>query len=80
MYNTYLYACANTAYFKKNAEEIPNGQTSIALSDAAKRNNIYVIGGTIPEREDDKLYNTCTIWAPDGKMIGKYRKVIIYDS
>jgi len=47
------------------------------LSEAAKKNNIYVIAGTIPERDDDKLYNTCTVWAPDGKLIAKYRKVKI---
>ncbi|XP_043670414.1 omega-amidase NIT2 isoform X1 [Vespula pensylvanica] len=78
-----LPECFNSSYgishFEKNAEEIPGGQTSIALSDVAKKNNIYVIGGTIPEREDDKLYNTCTIWAPDGKMIGKYRKMHLFD-
>ncbi|XP_015173290.1 PREDICTED: omega-amidase NIT2 [Polistes dominula] len=68
-----------TSHFPKYAEEIPKGQTSIVLSDAAKKNNIYVIGGTIPERDGDKLYNTCTIWGPDGKMITKYRKMHLFD-
>jgi len=63
------------AHFAKYAESIPNGETSMALSEAAKKNNIYVIGGTIPERDNEKLYNTCTIWAPDGKLVAKHRKV-----
>lgn len=53
-----------------------NGETSVALSKAAKENSIYVVGGTIPEIEGDKLYNTCcTIWGPDGTLIAKHRKV-----
>lgn len=78
-----LPECFNSPYgtnhFPKYAEEIPGGPTSVALSDAAKKNNICVVGGTIPEREGDKLYNTCTIWAPDGKMITKYRKMHLFD-
>jgi predicted amidohydrolase len=35
---------------------------------------IYVIGGSIPERDGDKLYNTCTIFSPDGTMVAKHRK------
>jgi len=49
----------------------------VALSEAARKNNVYVIGGTIPERSHDKLYNTCTVWGPDGKLVAKHRKVKI---
>ena len=32
--------------------------------------------GSIPERTiPDKLYNTCTVFNPDGELIAKYRKV-----
>ncbi|EFN76982.1 Nitrilase-like protein 2 [Harpegnathos saltator] len=68
-----------TSHFAKYAESIPNGETSLALSEAARRNSIYVIAGTIPEREDDKLYNTCTVWGPDGKLVAKYRKIHLFD-
>lgn len=68
-----------TSHFAKYAEGIPNGQTSSALSEAAKKNGIYVIGGTIPEREDDKLFNTCTVWGPDGNLIAKHRKMHLFD-
>ena len=36
---------------------------------------IYVIGGSIPERDGDKLYNTCPIFSPDGAMVATHRKV-----
>lgn len=66
-----------TKYFNEYAEHIPDGYTSKSLSNIAKELNIYLIGGTIPERDtsDNKLYNTCTVWSPNGDLIAKYRKV-----
>jgi omega-amidase len=40
---------------------------------------VYIIGGSVPERENDKLYNTCISFSPDGQMIGKFRKVHLFD-
>lgn len=66
-----------TKYFNEYAETIPNGYTCQKLSELAKELNIYLVGGTIPERDnsDNRLYNTCTIWSPSGDLIAKYRKV-----
>lgn len=64
-------------HFQKYAEVIPSGETSVALASAAKKNGIYVIGGTIPERDGDKLFNTCTVWDPQGNLVAKHRKVNI---
>ncbi|XP_018310001.1 nitrilase homolog 2 isoform X2 [Mycetomoellerius zeteki] len=68
-----------TSHFARYAESIPDGETSAALSEAARKNNVYVIGGTIPERNNDKLYNTCTVWGPDGKFIAMHRKMHLFD-
>ncbi|XP_011310380.1 omega-amidase NIT2 [Fopius arisanus] len=78
-----LPECFNSPYgtqhFKKYAEAIPSGETCAALSKAARDNKILVIGGTIPERDDDKLYNTCTVWDSEGKLIAKHRKMHLFD-
>ena len=63
-------------YFPEYAESIP-GESTNALSAAAKEHGVYILGGSIPEREGDKLYNTCTVWNPEGQMIAKHRKVCI---
>jgi omega-amidase len=39
------------------------------LSDAAKDGKVYVIGGSFPVREDYKLFNTCTVWDPNGVLV-----------
>ncbi|XP_018054675.1 PREDICTED: nitrilase homolog 2 isoform X2 [Atta colombica] len=68
-----------TSHFARYAESIPDGETSTALSEAARKNNVYVIGGTIPERNNDKLYNTCTVWGPDGKLVVMHRKMHLFN-
>jgi predicted amidohydrolase len=62
-------------FFPKYAELIPSGQTSSALSEAAKEHQIYLIAGSIPEKDGDKFYNTCTIWNPSGELVTKHQKV-----
>lgn len=38
------------------------------------------MGGTIPELgENDAIYNTCTIWNPNGELIAKHRKMHLFD-
>lgn len=67
-----------TKYFDEYAETIPGGYTTGKLSEIAKELGIYLVGGTIPERDaanKTTLYNTCTIYSPSGSMIAKYRKV-----
>ncbi|XP_022183791.1 omega-amidase NIT2-like isoform X2 [Myzus persicae] len=69
----------DTALFRQYAEVIPGGQTCNALSQAAKSNQIYIVGGSIPEICDGKVYNTCTVWDPNGDLIAKHRKVHLFD-
>nr|XP_967861.2 PREDICTED: omega-amidase NIT2 isoform X1 [Tribolium castaneum] len=68
-----------TKFFDEYAESIPDGPTSKMLSEAAKKHSIYIIGGTFPERDDNKLYNTCTVWNPNGDLIAKFRKMHLFD-
>jgi len=45
------------------------------LTQAALANKVYLIGGSFPEQDGPKLYNTSLSFAPDGKLLGKHRKV-----
>ncbi|XP_055903962.1 omega-amidase NIT2-like [Eupeodes corollae] len=67
-------------YFAQYAEKVPQGPTCQVLSKLAKSLGLYIIGGTIVEQADGgDLYNTCTVWSPEGKLIGKHRKMHLYD-
>ncbi|XP_039441452.1 omega-amidase NIT2-like [Culex pipiens pallens] len=69
------------ADFAANAEAIPSGETSKALSEAASHFGVHVVGGSFVERDrDGKLFNTCTVWGPDGALVAKHRKVHLCDT
>ncbi|XP_041980470.1 omega-amidase NIT2 isoform X2 [Aricia agestis] len=68
-----------TKFFEQYAEEVPSGETCRALSKAAAEAGICVIGGTVPERCGDQLYNTCTVWDGSGKLLAQYRKMHLFD-
>ncbi|XP_040062446.1 omega-amidase NIT2-like [Ixodes scapularis] len=68
----------DTRYVLENAEPIP-GETSDMLSRCAEENNVYLVGGTLSEQENGKLYNTCLVYGPDGSMLGKHRKLHLFN-
>ncbi|GAB5576385.1 omega-amidase NIT2 isoform X2 [Prionailurus iriomotensis] len=62
-----------TKYFPQYAEKIP-GESTQKLSEVAKECSIYLIGGSVPEEDAGKFYNTCAVFGPDGTLLIKYRK------
>ena len=41
---------------------------------------MYIVGGSIPEiSNNEKIYNTCLIINPNGEVVGKHRKVHLFD-
>ncbi|KJA27263.1 hypothetical protein HYPSUDRAFT_62944 [Hypholoma sublateritium FD-334 SS-4] len=52
------------------------------LSSVAKEIRTWIIGGSIPEQDaesDNKFYNTCTVYNPDGDLVAIHRKVHLFD-
>ena len=45
------------------------------LSEAARSLEITIVGGSVPERSGQHLYNTCCVFGKDGTLKGKHRKV-----
>jgi omega-amidase len=78
-----------TKYFDKYAETLlpspPSSSLSptyAALSALAKEANVYLVGGSIPERDHTdakKLYNTSLTFSPKGDLIATHRKVHLFD-
>ncbi len=57
-------------------EKIP-GPTTKFLSNAARKNHVSIVGGSIYETDGKNRYNTCAVFDEQGRMLGKYRKVHI---
>ncbi|KAI8641757.1 carbon-nitrogen hydrolase [Parasitella parasitica] len=69
-----------TKFFPEYAEPLEGGDSTSMLSAAAKEANVYLIGGSIPERGTaGKIFNTLTAYDPSGNMIAKHRKVHLFD-
>lgn len=69
----------DTAIMAANAEVFP-GPTTALLSDLARTNRIILVGGSIPEKgRDGQVYNTCYVWDQAGRMIGRHRKMHLFD-
>jgi omega-amidase len=87
-----------TAAFPEYAERLPEIGDSVAdpsssasqlLLDAAKQHDMWIVGGSIPERvkivnskhnkEEEIFYNTCLVINPQGTVVAKHRKVHLFD-
>ncbi|MDD3364760.1 MAG: carbon-nitrogen hydrolase family protein [Syntrophomonas sp.] len=61
------------------AESFP-GPTTDFLSDLARRNSIFLVGGSIPEKDaQGRIYNCSYTFDEQGHVIGKHRKIHLFD-
>ena len=75
-----MFCCPyQTEKFPEYAEE-EGGSVWKALSAYAKEYNIYLVAGSVPEKDDEgRVYNTCYIFDRQGVQIGKHRKTHLFD-
>lgn len=74
-----MFSCPySSRYFRRFAAE-GHEKTVAAMSAWAKENGIYLVGGSVPETEGERLYNTCYVFDRAGKQIAKHRKVHLFD-
>ncbi|KRY67600.1 Omega-amidase NIT2, partial [Trichinella pseudospiralis] len=66
-------------YFPKYAEFLQDGPTVKQLSNFAKQNDVYIIGGSMPELLNGGFYNSCPLINSDGKLAGTYHKMHLFD-
>jgi len=50
-----------------------------AMSSWARENRVLLVGGSVPESEDGKLYNTCFVFDEEGRQIARHRKAHLFD-
>ncbi|MGE5415166.1 MAG: carbon-nitrogen hydrolase family protein [Acidobacteriota bacterium] len=69
-----------TAKFPEYAEQIPEGQTFLTLQELARSLRITLIGGSIPEvDEDGRVYNTSLVFDDQGDLLARHRKMHLFD-
>ena len=84
-----MFCCAYSPQsFVASAEEVGDigtrpayqkNSVAHALSAFAQEQQVLVIGGSIPEKKGDAIYNTCLFFDMEGNIVGKYRKLHMFD-
>ena len=65
--------------FIEYCEEENTSYTLSEISKLANKNNIYILAGSIPEKEENKVYNTSYLFDKNGSIIAKHRKMHLFD-
>lgn len=60
-------------------QEPAGGPAWQMLSRAARENRVWLIGGTIPESDGGRIYNTAFVFDPEGRQIARCRKSHLFD-
>lgn len=61
------------------AEELPGGPCYRLLQETARTYGVHIHGGSLIERDGDRLYNTTVVFNPEGREIARYRKIHLFD-
>ena len=74
-----MWCCPyDNAAFADYAEP-QGGQTWQLLRDTARECCVWLVAGSVPERDGDAIYNTCYVFDPQGTQQAKHRKVHLFD-
>lgn len=75
-----MFVCPyETALFPEVAEAEGESMWQ-ALSAMASNEKIWIVGGSMPEKDSaGAVYNTCYVFDPEGRQVGKHRKVHLFD-
>jgi len=76
-----------TKCFREYGERLPasgppseaDAPTAKLLSHLAAAHKVWVVGGSIPELDGERIYNTCLVLGPDGAIVARHRKVHLFD-
>lgn len=74
-----MFCCPyDNACFRAYGEEA-GGEAQAALSALAAELGMYVVGGSLPELEGGKVYNTSHVYGRRGEILARHRKAHLFD-
>jgi omega-amidase len=69
--------------FRTYAEDIDAGleasPSTAMLAEVARKKQVTIVAGSIPERSGGNLYNTCCVFDKNGELKAKFRKIHLFD-
>lgn len=74
-----MFSCPYSGRFFHRFAALGHEPILEKLSAWAEDNGVLLVGGSIPERGDGKLYNSAYVFGPDGRQLARHRKVHLFD-
>lgn len=74
-----MWCCPYSGDYFRSYSEGEDGRTVAFMREMAASKDIYLVGGSIPERDNNKVYNTSFIFDRSGNIIGRHRKAHLFD-
>lgn len=74
-----MFICPYNKKAISAAAQPEGGEAWQAMSEAAAKNHVYLVAGSIPESADGHIYSTAYTFDREGRQIGKYRKMHMFD-
>ena len=74
-----MFSCPYAGKYFREYAALGHEDTVKELSRWARENSVLLVGGSIPELAEGKLYNTCFVFDEKGEQIARHRKVHLFD-
>lgn len=74
-----MWSCPYSKEYFRPFADAEKGETATEMSRWARESGVILIGGSVPERVGDKLYNTCFVFDESGRQIARHRKIHLFD-
>ncbi len=74
-----MFCCPYSNKYFRTYGEREGGPAWTALSHLARELGIYLVGGSVPELNGGKVYNTSYVFDRHGQQIAKHRKAHLFD-
>lgn len=74
-----MFVCPYSKKAVAASAQPAGGESWQAMSEAAGKNHVYLVAGSMPELENGNIYNTAYIFDRNGRQIGRYRKMHMFD-
>lgn len=74
-----MWSCPYSKKYFHAFADAENGGSVAEISRWARENGVILVGGSVPEKDGDELYNTCFVFDEQGRQIARHRKVHLFD-
>ena len=74
-----MFCCPYTNESFEAHAEPAGGAICQAMAEAARKNGLFLVAGSMPERDGERIYNTSFVYNPQGESIARHRKAHLFD-